>query len=361
MNTSDTATAHSARPTFEGVQVLRVIAALLVVITHSSFYTHERLNPEMQIWRTGAIGVDIFFIISGFVMMATARSFTSAPGGWKLFASRRLLRIVPMYWLATTVKLVTMLLIPSMILHANLSPWTIFSSYTFLPSTNIDGRFEPLLGVGWTLIFEMFFYATFTIGLFLRVNVITFVSAVMSTCFLVSFFRTPDWNAATMYFNPIVMYFPIGMLMFELSQRVSRVTLQTSALIATILALFAFLNLEFDVKSGAANLATVATSCLVVFVTISAEPLLRGRLPKLLLFLGEASYVLYLFHPLVAPIVPEVLRRIYPTIPAEISVALCIVTAVLTAALIHSAIERPVTHWLKARSSAAPAPQGASS
>ena len=349
MNTSDNAVRSTVRQTFEGIQVLRVVAALLVVVTHSTFYTHERLNSDMPIWLTGAMGVDIFFIISGFVMMATAGSFINAADGWKAFASRRLLRIVPMYWLATSVKLATMLAIPSMILHAELTPWTIFTSYSFLPSTNVEGRFEPLLGVGWTLIFEMFFYAVFTLGLFLRVNVIKFVGAVMCTCFVASFFRAPDWNAATMYFSPIVLYFLIGMLLFEVSKRAQPAYLIAAALIASLLAALAFATLDFDVKSGAANFATVALSCLVVLVTIAIEPLISGKVPRHLLFLGEASYVLYLFHPLVAPIVPEALRRSYPGIPPAICVALCITTALIAASFIHVLIERPVTNLLRSR------------
>lgn len=347
MNTSDNAVRSTVRQTFEGIQVLRVVAALLVVVTHSTFYTHERLNSDMPIWLTGAIGVDIFFIISGFVMMATAGSFINAADGWKAFASRRLLRIVPMYWLATSIKLTTMLAIPAMILHAELTPWTIFSSYLFLPSTNVEGRFEPLLGVGWTLIFEMFFYATFTLGLFLRIHVVKFVGAVMGACFLASFFRTPDWNAATMYFSPIVLYFLIGMLLFEISRRARPSTIKATAFIAFAIAVLAFSMLEFDVRSGASNLATIATSCLIVFITIAIEPLIRGRVPRQLLFLGEASYVLYLFHPLVAPIVPEALRRFYPEVSPNICVALCIAVAMSAAIVIHLTIEKPLTSRLR--------------
>lgn len=151
---------------FDGIQSLRLVAALLVVITHSTFYTHERLNSNIEVWRTGAIGVDIFFLISGFVMLITADRFIISKHGWKEFAARRLLRIAPMYWLATTVKLLTMLAIPSAVLHAKLDIGNVILSYFFLPSRNIDGQFAPLLGVGWTLVFEMFFYALFASALF---------------------------------------------------------------------------------------------------------------------------------------------------------------------------------------------------
>lgn len=347
MNTRKNSNKSASKQTYEGIQVLRVVAALLVVITHTTFYTHERLSADMPIWRTGAMGVDIFFIISGFVMMATAGSLINTPGGWKIFASKRLIRIAPMYWLATSVKLISMLIIPSMVLHAELSPWTIISSYAFLPSTNIEGRFEPLLGVGWTLIFEMFFYAVFTVGLFLRVNVIAFTTMVMGTCFIISLFRTPEWNAATMYFSPIVLYFLIGMILFKLSKQLRPSAMIAIALIGIAICAIAFATLEFDVKSGAANFATVAISCLIVLVTIAIEPFVKGRLPAALLFFGEASYVLYLFHPLIAPIVPEVLRRTYPAIPPGACVAICVAVSLIAAAIIHVAIEKPVTARLR--------------
>jgi peptidoglycan/LPS O-acetylase OafA/YrhL len=84
------------------------------------------------------------------------------------FTIKRLIRIVPMYWIATTIKVAALIAAPAVVLHATLDPSRIIMSYFFLPSVTPDGRWEPILGVGWTLVFEMFFYLLFAVALFVK-------------------------------------------------------------------------------------------------------------------------------------------------------------------------------------------------
>lgn len=337
----------AAQSRYDGIQFLRFIASALVVLTHATFYTNERLDRTFPVWPLGAVGVDIFFVISGFVMMISSQHLIQQPGGWKEFTARRLVRIVPMYWLATTVKLGILLLVPALVLHAQLDPARIMLSYLFLPTTNVDGRFEPLLGVGWTLIFEMFFYFCFALALRFRLNVLAFVATVMIACTAISLFRQGTWPAATMYFDPIVLYFLLGMVMAALPRQRGR----SAPLVAgtVLIALTACLLLtdvggEFQ-ERGWLRMALVATS---VYLVILAEPVVQGRIPKAFLYLGEISYVLYLFHPLVAPAVPEVLSRLRIE-SALLSVVGCFLAALMIAATVHSKMERPLAFWLKRR------------
>ena len=190
---------------YDGIQVLRVFAALLVVITHSTFYASERLiNHNISVWKFGTIGVDIFFIISGFIMISASGVANSKPMSWKKFIQNRAIRIVPMYWLATTVKVFALLIVPSMVLHAIFDPERIFYSYFLLPQVNPDGRFEPLLGVGWTLIYEMFFYLVFTLGLFLKFNPVKFVTIIFLLLFFLGQLFDSNITALKVYTNPII-------------------------------------------------------------------------------------------------------------------------------------------------------------
>src|SRR5271156_3493356 len=75
----------SRRPTYLGLQVLRVMAAVLVLITHSGFYASERLDRSFTYWETGAAGVDLFFVISGFVMVYSSVNLIGNPKGWLVF------------------------------------------------------------------------------------------------------------------------------------------------------------------------------------------------------------------------------------------------------------------------------------
>ena len=77
--------------------------------------------------------------------------------GWKIFAVKRIIRIVPIYWIITAVKLLAVIFATSFVLHAQLDFVYILKSYFFIPAMNAEGKLNPLLGVGWTLNFEIFF------------------------------------------------------------------------------------------------------------------------------------------------------------------------------------------------------------
>ncbi|MFZ4893533.1 acyltransferase family protein [Plantibacter sp. Mn2098] len=340
----------SAPPRYDGVQALRFVAAAVVVVTHSMFYTQERLDQGAAIWHGGEAGVDIFFVISGFVMMIASGMRQHEPGDWKYFSMRRIVRIVPMFWIALTVKIATMLVLPAAVLHAQLTPSTVVFSYLFIPNRNSEGRVEPLLGVGWTLTFEMMFYLIFAIALFVRVRPVVFAGLVLVGLAVGSIFRPPgDWPAWAVYFDPIVLYFLVGMLIALVVTKPAfrRLRYPVFGALVAILVVVALLpgaDLSLDRGSPVRMLGVAA----IVYGVVLLEPILTGRIPRQVLFLGDASYSLYLFHPLIAPIVPVVLARL-GIISAPLSIVLAVAVAIIGGALVYRWIERPITGQLRRR------------
>lgn len=331
---------------FQGIQALRFIAALLVVVTHSTFYAHERLSSSIPVWNDGVVGVRIFFVISGFVMVSSTASLAGARDGWKYFSMRRVLRIVPMYWMATTVKLLTLLILPAAILHSALDPGKVVLSYLFLPSRNADGAVEPLLGVGWTLIFEMFFYAVFALALLFRANILYFTGAVLIVMSVGSLFRGAGWPAWAVYFDPIVLYFLVGMLVAKLTlnRKVRRWALPVLAMLAVGI-LVMVIHHDASLNNRVFELLVVSATVLLV---AWLEPHIGRYIPRFVVHLGAASYTLYLFHPLIAPLVPEALVRL--GVPNGLaSVLLSIVVALVATTVIYRLVELPVTSWLQSR------------
>ncbi|PZE90457.1 acyltransferase [Curtobacterium sp. MCBD17_008] len=331
---------------YESVQALRLAAALLVVVTHSTLYAHDRLDQRFSIWGFGTIGVDVFFVISGFVMMVSSNKHLTEDGYWRKFALRRLVRIGPMYWIATTVKLLTLLVLPGAVLHAALQPEQVALSYFFLPSRNVDGNLEPLLGVGWTLVFEMGFYLIFTLALALKMNVMAFCAACLSLLALGSLFVDHATGPAiSFYLDPIVLYFLVGMVVAKWT--IDRSWLGTAGWFGYILLLWVVIDSfndrgAFDLDQLTRNVGVTA----VFFTTILAEPILNRRIPRAVVFMGDASYSLYLFHPLLAPAVPVVLKKL-DLINQPLSVALSVVGVLVAAALIYKFLERPITRKLQ--------------
>ncbi|MEF2978695.1 acyltransferase family protein [Subtercola sp. YIM 133946] len=336
---------------YEGIQALRFGAAILVVITHSTLYAQDRLDPSIDVWHFGEVGVDLFFIISGFVMMISTRSIDGSPDGWKYFGMRRLVRIVPMYWIATTVKLLTLVAIPGLVLHAVLNPANAVLSYFFLPSRNIDGSVEPLLGVGWTLVFEMAFYAVFTLALLFRANVLYFCGIVLGALAIASIWR-PDgeWPVPTFYLNPIVLYFLVGMIIGKWTG--DRKHREAITWLLGVIALWAAISVGSSLVDGTAwqpaSLIRNASCTAVVVAIVLIEPLTGRFIPRPVTYMGDASYSLYLFHPLLAPIVPAVLAGIGLR-SVGLSIALSIVGTIIAAALIYRFVESPLTAWLQRR------------
>jgi exopolysaccharide production protein ExoZ len=181
-------------------------------LSRGGFYVSERLAPGYQYWKRGAVGVDLFFVLSGFVMASSSGRYVADPQGWKTFIRRRITRIVPLYWLATTIKLLVLLVSPSFILHAQFSVAKIAASYLFLPSRNVDGEIRPLLAVGWTLNMEMFFYLLLALALKFRWNLFGFMAAVIVPLALASHFFYPGWPVIAFYLNPVVLDFLFGMV-----------------------------------------------------------------------------------------------------------------------------------------------------
>ncbi len=130
---------------FDGIQVLRGLAALLIICEHIRF-----LN-------CGAFGVDIFFIISGFMIMFTTQKNT------KYFLRKRLIRILPFYDLMTILTFLLLLLFPSMFRESGADISQLIKSLLFIPFDIGDSVYQPILRIGWTINCEMFFYVLFAV------------------------------------------------------------------------------------------------------------------------------------------------------------------------------------------------------
>ena len=197
------------------VQALRGFAVIGVILMHVPLYLANKLQvpdvlPQFMI---GAAGVDVFFVISGFVMVYASERLFARPGATRTFLLRRAARIVPMYWIASTILLANILLrFPSLSAATGGSSWDyVVTSYLFFPSVRADGSDMPLLAVGWTLFYEAFFYLVFGLLIFLprqRASWRSAASCALSSC-------SGCWsNCPTRSptgANPIILEFVCGM------------------------------------------------------------------------------------------------------------------------------------------------------
>jgi peptidoglycan/LPS O-acetylase OafA/YrhL len=338
------------RMTFETIQALRAIAALLVVLYHALEMWRERIEHTMAetSWINGAAGVDIFFIVSGFVMVMSSRRLIARSDGWRTFLRHRIVRIVPLYWLLTTLKLAAVLLVGGLALRSHPDFGYVLKSYLFMPVVDGAGHFRPLLPVGWTLTFEFLFYVMFAGALALSVDVLAVVLPGLGLIAVLALLRDaatwPDW---TILFNTIVLEFIAGVLL-------ARATLggfRLPPLAAGMLAIVGFallLALPFSTE----NLRVITwgvPAAMIVTGAISLEPVVGAKLPRWLTGLGDASYSIYLGHGFLLPALGILVSRLgWSSAPAEAFVlVLCLAASGIAGMAMYRAVERPIIRTLK--------------
>jgi exopolysaccharide production protein ExoZ len=275
----------TARRDLSTVQALRGIAALLVVAFHAvnTWGQHVLDHTADEIWPNGSAGVDIFFVISGLVMVLSADRLAGRPGACRTFVRQRIVRIVPLYWVMTTAKIATVLAVPSLVLRTRLDLPYVVGSYLFLPVRDSAGGFFPVLPVGWTLTYEMLFYALVSLALLLQWRVLAITGPALGALVLAAIALGSDGFA-----NTIVAEFVFGVLVGIAIRRGFR--LPPGIAFILMCGGFAVL-LTGPVVSGVLRPLTwgVPAWCIVAG-GVALEEQLAPRLPRWLLDTGDASY-----------------------------------------------------------------------
>ena len=147
------------RPLLSNIQILRFFAAAAVLTGHAGDLFIPGANQFRAIpW---SAGVDIFFVISGFVMTYLTQGQFGRAGASRTFLVRRIIRIAPPYWLFTMLMVATVLLFGEHVKNTTLDPAVAVTSFLFIPWPRADGQLNPLLSQGWTLNYQAFFYHAF--------------------------------------------------------------------------------------------------------------------------------------------------------------------------------------------------------
>ncbi len=334
---------------FLTVQALRAVAAFLVVLLHAFETWGERVDPAAPgvSWDNGAAGVDIFFIISGFVMVISSRRLVDRPGAWLTFLRHRVVRIVPLYWLLTTAKIVAVMVLGGVVLRTSLDFKSVAESYLFLPVTDSAGHFRPVLPVGWTLTYEFLFYLFFAAALAMRVDVLCVVIPGLGLVAVAALVRTEAWPAWTILFDTIVVEFVFGVAL-------AKWTLQGFRLppaIAGAFILFGFgLILVLPMISENARVLSWGTPAFAIVAgAVSLEPFVVTALPRWLLTLGDASYSIYLSHGFVLPALGLLFGRFARPGPwtEGLTIILCLLFGSVIGWAVFRLIESPMLRALR--------------
>ena len=351
--TSTTSSPPGASTTFFTVQALRAFAALLVVLFHALEMWGERIDPNAlgADWGNGAAGVDIFFVISGFVMIVSSQRLVGQAGAATNFLRNRVVRIVPLYWLLTTVKVAAVVLLPAFAVRTSLDPSFVLGSYLFLPVIDHAAHFRPVIPVGWTLTYEFIFYALFALALAVRVDVLRVIVPGLGAVAALALLRQETWPVWTILFNTLVLEFIFGVVLAKWTLAGHRLPTSTAAVLL-IGGLCAILTLPAE-SANARVLIWGLPAFAIVAGAVSLEPVIGKLLPRWMLSLGDASYSIYLGHGFVLPALVLIVAKTLPhNLVAELlAITLCFFASMAIGWLLYAGIEQPMLRALRSRTS----------
>jgi len=329
------------------IQYLRGVAASMVVWHHAA--GQIRGMAAQVPWEFGTSGVDLFFVISGFIMVVTTSGGRVTPVE---FWRRRVVRVVPLYWLLTLLMVAVALVAPGLFKTLKVQASTLIQSLLFVPhfSQSFPGVVWPLLVPGWTLNFEMFFYLVFGLVLFLPerrrlLPLVAFFVALTAIGFVFGPFASA---AAQTYTHPMLLEFAAGAAIgaWWLSGR-WRLPSSTSWLL--IGAGFVLLLLRDREPLG--------TSTQIIGAVLAVVGALDARFAAwksaLLQALGDSSYSLYLTHIFTLGALRVVWNRLLPAPPTlAATIVFMLLSLVVCAAvgwLVYRWVEAPLLARLNRR------------
>ncbi|RAZ89335.1 acyltransferase [Mesorhizobium hawassense] len=313
------------------MQYLRALAACAVVFFHVS----EQFGGPFDV---GAAGVDIFFVISGFIMWVTTAGRPADP--WR-FMSRRITRIVPLYWIVTLLTAAGVLIKPQFFYGHFLSAANFAGSLFFVPVLQ-DDALHPVVIQGWTLCYEMMFYVVFSLVLFLgeRWRFGVLVGALVAI--VVLHFAFPPGRARA-FTDPVVLEFAAGVVVGRWWLQGARLPFGAALAMAGagFLMLAASPLVEADMPRV---LCWGLPATLIVASAVFAEQARPFRPAALPSFLGDASYSIYLWHVVVGVLTTGVVLRI--GLPVVFQPATILVGTIAFSAVLYLVVEKPLVALL---------------
>lgn len=348
----------------ESLQVLRGLAALAVVLYHYNLYlVPNGLNREIpdKLFGWGAIGVDLFFVISGFIMVYVTRSKEPGIKTSVNFLINRIVRVLPTYY---AILFITIFCIGgiNLILNINLDSDPNFASaLTFKPYVNDTAPLyvpgSGLYNIRWTLNYELYFYIAFAACLIFKPRI-----AILSIWFIapmvIAYSITNNFTLSTHGYefestklrfitNPIILEFGIGILAGVLYFKLR----ENKYLSSVIISLSCFIAVAFLIAIGALKaysiISAIAFFFVVLFFSIQSEKIVKIT-PRFFIILGNISFSWYLLHTPLLYLASLKFDKYYPgAINSFTGFSTLLVLSIILAWISHRYLEVKLTNKIK--------------
>jgi exopolysaccharide production protein ExoZ len=325
------------------------MAAILVVLYHTShgifrlerYFGHEPFGP---IFDFGFAGVDFFFVLSGFIMMHVHADDLGQPRALGAYLGKRFSRIYPAYWVVLAAMVPVYFLVPDFGIGHEREPGVILRAIVLFPHPET----HLVLGVAWTLVYEVFFYLLF--GLLIldkRIGMLVFVG--WTACVLAyPWFENYPWNFLFSYLH---LRFLAGMAVAVLLRRWQVPAPRLVAFSGAALFLGAGMVEAFvrPLSALEQTLGYALGSAVALAGLIQAERSGLIQPPRWLVYLGNASYAIYLVHFLALSMIAKIAKASHLDVHVPGTLLFCVhvAGAIASGCVFHHLVEHPIHAWAK--------------
>jgi len=354
-----------AKEKFESLEMLRALAALSVVFFHTQiiFTGRTGIVPFGGLFGAGSRGVDVFFVLSGFIIAYVHAGDLGRPRRVGHYFYSRFIRIYPSVWIVSLLALAVYLLgFGGADKAGKLTPGSIVDSFLLLPQAG-----DALVNVTWSLKFEIFFYLLFSIAI-LRRSVGLWLIALWQAGILAVYLsgRQLEWSWVAFYLRPITLEFGLGVLCaWVVINRARFAPLASPRLAGSALAVAAsaFVGADLVQAYDPTTLAALpdflvfGLSAAVIVISLALLDIQRRfRVPRVLVMLGGASYSIYLVHFSTISLLAAFMTR-GDRVPMNNAVFLAVaLIGIFFGFAFHHWIDRPLHRFLRNRERRSPPP-----
>ncbi len=347
----------SFKKIINSIQFLRGFAALAVVIHHTGGYVKRYFEPTLLFgdkFSIGFAGVDLFFVISGFIIHFTSKNYLNNPSKLKEYLQKRFIRVYPIYWIITTILFLSSWLIV-LLLNKNIFsigyPNTVsayIQTYLLLP---LHFAINP---VTWTLSYEIFFYLCFAI-LIISKRLWIIPASILVVSFYNIFINVPEVVEVKLnYFNFVFsgynFEFMFGFLIYQFYEKIKLSNIISVILLILSISIIVLFGYEIgDYDSYKRVLTFGLPSGLILLSLLNLENSDAISFPKFTLTLGDASYALYLIHfpmMLLMNKFPQMMGYSFTAEQEVLYSYFIIFSIIISSVYIHKWIEIPVAKKL---------------
>ncbi len=344
--------------------MLRAFAVLLVVYNHAMIICEDSKYPTLQanflfLRHWTSIGLDLFFVISGLIMTIVTKSYLKKPSGWFNFFLKRMIRIIPLYWLYSIG-----IYLERYIIHHPVEHSEIAKTILFFPIFAAKAAIYPIIGQGWSLTYEMYFYILIVVFLFFKSkNIFSILLSTLLVLAIGGYFINPADISLKFIGTPILLEFALGVgvgmgyhYVRDHYEKLKLSTIKTFSVAASIIGLALMLASLWFNGDHISNPFYVINDnniamwrsliwgipcAIFAFGVLFMELSFNLQIPKWLVKVGDASFSGYLIHILVIVTVGKLYGK-FGLHNGDVFIIVATIISALVSLPLYTYIEKPL-------------------